>query len=162
MSQSSDDLGGLSAALSTLDARRTELNRLDDEYLALIARLEEALRALGFGLRVEHRMVRGFADGDAEEVLAFDKVGGTWRLVHEEGPCDADPDQWSATPVASCDRDLRFQIFAKGHVAELLRQILIAVERAISARTTYLEPSKALVAAVEQARPPRPSRGAKP
>lgn len=158
------DTGDVAAALAKLADRRAELNRLDDQYLALIARTEESLRALGVGLRISTAISRTTSREyyDSVEYLTFDKAAGAWRLAIESGPDDGDPESWTSTPLASCDRDTRFSVFADGHLARLVLQSLAELEQAINRRQAHLASSQALVETIEQARPARSRKGGKP
>ena len=157
------DTGGIANTLARIAERSAHLSRLDDEYLKLITRTEEALRALNVGVRISSEMDgRSHSDDRGSQLLTFDKLAGTWRLLIESGPDDGDPEYWSTVPLASCERDLRFEVFAEGHVARLVNTAIDVLERTIVKRESHLGPSSALVAAIEQARPARPAKGGKP
>lgn len=157
------DTGGIADALARIAERSANLSRLDDEYLKLIGRSEEALRGLNIGVPISVDIAPdGPTPYGESQLLTFDKVAGSWRLSHEYGPDDGDPDSWSSVPLASCDRDLRFEVFAEGHLARLIHKAQEVLDHAIAKREAHLGPSKALVAAIEQARPARPAKGGKP
>ena len=155
------DTGGIAAALARVAERKAELNRLDDEYLAMIHRTEEALRALGIGLRLRKEMERDSVDEEHSRILVFDKLGGAWRLAILAGPL-LDADGWTETPLASCDRETRFEVFECGVLEALVISAADTVDRAIDARTKQLAPSNQLVATIEAARPARTPKGGKP
>lgn len=94
--------------------------------------------------------------------LAFEKVSGSWRLVERSGLDQAPPDEWSSTPLASCDREFRFSMFAGGHIERLLLEALKVLDGAVNKREQVLGQSKSLVAAIEKAHPARPNKGGKP
>lgn len=159
------DTGGIAQALARIAERKRELDRLDDEYLALILRAEEALRALGIGLRCSTLMwsepVAG-ASVEEAQFLAFDKIAGVWRLAIEHGVSTGDPEDWTLTPLASADRDTRFSAVADGHLEKLILAALAAQDAAIERRSSALAPSQARVAMIEAARPVRSPKGSKP
>ncbi len=159
------DTGGVAGALTRLAERSASLSRLDDEYLKLINRTEEALRALNLGFFVDTWISSSQADESGASFvrcLAFEKIGGAWRLVERSGLDQDDPDDWSSVPLASCDRELRFSVFADGHVEKLLLKALEVLDAAVAKRELHLAPSTALVVAIEHARPARPTKGGKP
>jgi hypothetical protein len=159
------DTGGIAEALALITERKRELDRLDDEYLALIARAEDALRALGIGLRFSTLMWSGPVEGASVEeaqFLAFDKIAGVWRLAIEHGVSTGDPEDWTLTPLASADRDTRFIAVADGHLEKLIHAALVAQDAAIARRAAGLAPSQARIATLEAARPARTQKGSKP
>lgn len=152
----SGEAGGVGDALARIAERSASLSQLDDTYLRLTTRSEEALRALGIGLRLVTVVER---DQEGEEILlVFDKTSTGWRLAIESGVGDQ-PESWVSTPLTSCDRELRFSVFADGHLEKLVLRGLEVLERAISRREHHLPASTLLVQAIEQARSVRPPKG---
>ena len=153
------DPGEIEAALAQIAKRRPDLNTADDQYLALIARAEEALRALAIGLRFSTRM--SFVEtrnSVSETILSFDTHAGAWRLCVEEGPDDM-PEMWDQRPLASADRETRFSVFRDGHLHRLIIEGLALLDREIATRDQCMPASTTLITTLEGA---KPKKGGKP
>ncbi|MBP8810742.1 MAG: hypothetical protein KBG48_31315 [Kofleriaceae bacterium] len=128
-------------------SRRPELEQLDNQIGVLIVRIEKALRDLKLGMRLSVSTGRG---GDShDEVLAFDKVNGSWRLILESGLSD-DPETWSGRPLSDVDRRSRSDMLRYGHLEELLLGAERALNEELEDRRQALEAGTRFVDAVER------------
>jgi hypothetical protein len=144
-----DDTGELQDVLARIAARRVELNRLDDHYQLLIKRAEDALRALGIGMRISIEISSEESDRAVVYTnLVFDKIAGSWRLAIESGPDDY-PEAWQSTLLASMDRELRFSVFRDGYLRRLTLKALETLDHAIESRKQHLQPSANFVTTLE-------------
>lgn len=98
-----------------------ELNSLDDQILACIAKFEASLQG-----RLTIMVEIPFQDGN----LVWMKHNGTWRIAYEENG--------NITPVASMHRLMRFEVVNAGFDA-LLKRIKPALEENIIERRKALQ-----------------------
>jgi hypothetical protein len=104
-----DEPEQLAAALARAQEAAKELNALDDQLSRMIPEYEEALKNLRLGVALSVPL--DVTGPDYRRYLSFEKYGGSWRLLIQEGP-DDDPESWTQTPLASASRDERAAVFA--------------------------------------------------
>lgn len=95
----------MQATFDRIRSNRDCLNKIDDELAQVIELMEKALHAVRPGVRVDapYKVER---DGIVEEQwLSFQKLNGTWRILHsftEDG---------AQTALVSAPREVRAHVF---------------------------------------------------
>lgn len=139
---------GVTEALRALESLKSDLDAVDDGISAAIQELEQKFRSLGLGVRIAVVINEKPLLNYTIEVLAFDKLAGTWRFVVERGDDDTDPDFWEATPLLDCHRDLRAEALER-HIPNLILSAVQQVKDKIGSRTGTLQVTRRLLAALE-------------
>jgi len=125
-----DELDELADTLARAQDAAKELDALDDQLSRMIPEYEEALKNLRLGVALTVPL--DAVGPDYRRYFSFEKYGGSWRLLIEEGP-DDDPESWTQTPLASASRDERAEVFSY-HLTALIASAELQIRDKIKSR----------------------------
>lgn len=126
----------LGAVLKQLPERRAQLSKQDDRINDAIVAVEQVLRE-NVDVRVEYVT---YVDEDGDyQALVFGKHGGKWMLLWETGSMvGGETAPSNKVPLSDCSRKLRADVFAEGHVENLIRAALGRFEFELANRAQAL------------------------
>ena len=131
----------LRKTLNELATRRQRLDALDTGISDAITLIQEALR--------KHVSIRISTDISEPPVstlryLSFGKHSGTWQLLVESEYGD----ETDTTPLMSCSRETRLEMFTKGHVQTLIVDAVAQIDKQIAEREKGLKIAQSLADAL--------------
>ena len=129
----------LSDILAEIGKKAAELDKLDTSISQIIARVETGLRE-HFSTRITH----AFPFDSDGRVLTFGKWEGKWQLLIEAGNADA-----PQSPLSSCTREVRCEVFTDGHVESLIRGAVAQLEAQLKQRHAAIATGTALAEALD-------------
>lgn len=130
----------LEETFASIRERRDKLNQLDDELSAVIQQVEETLRALQPGVRIE----MDYETPNGTRWLIFQRHSSNWQLAwsntEEEG---------KFTPLLSASRATRAEVFAVGPdgmmpIEALIHEVPHALDEIIEERGELILRARAL------------------
>lgn len=137
----------LEETFARIRASRDRLDQLDNELLDVIRRVEEALRSLKPGVRIE----MDYETADGTRWLIFQKHNSDWQIMWSNTEVED-----KRTPLASATRFERARVFEVGPdgmmpIEALIHEVPDAIDEISEARDALVRRARALSSAIDAA-----------
>ncbi len=134
----------LEETFASIRARRDKLDQLDGELAAVIQQVEEVLRGLKPGVRIE----MDYETSNGTRWIIFQKHNGDWRIMWSNTE-----EEDKHTPLLSASRLERAHVFETGSdgvmpIEALIHEVPLVLDEAIADRDALVERARALSSAI--------------